>query len=251
MKISEPHIHFDGVTVGYGDRVVQRDLDFTIDRGDIFAIMGPSGCGKSTLMRSAIGLLRPIEGRVLYSGESFWDADPDRRQILMRRFGVMYQGGALWSSMTLAENMALPLLEFAELEQEDAADIASLKLALVGLAGFEAYYPSEISGGMRKRAAIARAMALDPDTLFLDEPSAGLDPISSKLIDELVVNLRDSLGTTIVIVSHELYSILSICDNSVFLDTETSTMLASGNPKQLRDSCENRQVREFLTRGAA
>lgn len=249
MRIREPHIRFERVTVGYGDRVVQRDLDFQIGRGDIFAIMGPSGCGKSTVMRSAIGLLRPMHGRVLYGEESFWDADADRRQLLMRRFGVMYQGGALWSSMTVADNVALPLVEFAELEQEEAAEIASLKLALVGLAGFEHYYPAEISGGMRKRAAIARAMALDPDTLFLDEPSAGLDPISSKLLDELVVNLRDSLGTTIVIVSHELYSILSICDNSVFLDTETSTMLASGHPRQLRDTCENRQVREFLTRG--
>lgn len=249
MSIREPHIRFERVTVGYGDRVVQRGLDFQIGRGDIFAIMGPSGCGKSTVMRSAIGLLRPMEGRVLYGEESFWDVDADRRQLLMRRFGVMYQGGALWSSMTVGENVALPLVEFARLEQEVAAEIASLKLALVGLAGFEHYYPSEISGGMRKRAAIARAMALDPDTLFLDEPSAGLDPISSKLLDELVVSLRESLGTTIVIVSHELYSILSICDNSVFLDTETATMLASGDPRQLRDSCENRQVREFLTRG--
>jgi phospholipid/cholesterol/gamma-HCH transport system ATP-binding protein len=250
MKTADPQIRFDGVAVGYGDRIVQRDLNFSIGRGEIFAIMGPSGCGKSTLMRSAIGLLKPKEGRVLYGEESFWDVDPGRQRILMRTFGVMYQGGALWSSMSLAENIALPLMEFTGLGQGEAADIASLKLALVGLAGFEAYYPSEISGGMRKRAAIARAMALDPDTLFLDEPSAGLDPISSKLLDELVVSLRDSLGTTIVIVSHELYSILSICDNSVFLDTETSTMLASGNPRQLRDTCDNQQVRQFLTRGA-
>lgn len=249
MEAAEPQIRFDGITVGYGDRIVQRDLNFSIGRGEIFAIMGPSGCGKSTLMRSAIGLLKPKEGRVLFGAESFWDVDPERQRILMRTFGVMYQGGALWSSMSLAENIALPLMEFTGLGQSEAADIASLKLALVGLAGFEAYYPSEISGGMRKRAAIARAMALDPETLFLDEPSAGLDPISSKLLDELVVSLRDSLGTTIVIVSHELYSILSICDNSVFLDTETSTMLASGNPQQLRDNCDNRQVREFLTRG--
>jgi len=249
MAIGQAHIRFEGVTVGYGDRLVQRDLDFTIGRGDIFAIMGPSGCGKSTLMRSAIGLLRPIAGRIFYGEESFWEADPERQKILMRAFGVMYQGGALWSSMSLAENIALPLKEFLALQDEPAREIASLKLALVGLAGFEDYYPSEISGGMRKRAAIARAMALDPDTLFLDEPSAGLDPISSRLLDELVVRLRDSLGTTIVIVSHELYSILSICDNSVFLDTETSTMLANGDPRLLRDESDNRQVREFLTRG--
>ena len=251
MSPPEAHIRFEHVTIGYGDHAVQRGLDFTIGRGEIFAVMGPSGCGKSTLMRSAIGLLPPIEGRILYAGESFWDADPGRRHSLMRTFGVMYQGGALWSSMTLAENVALPLMEFADLDEREATDVASLKLALVGLAGFEEYYPAEISGGMRKRAAIARAVALDPETLFLDEPSAGLDPISSKRLDELVSSLRDSLGTTIVIVSHELYSILSICDNSVFLDTETSTMLATGNPRQLRDSCENPQVREFLTRGAA
>lgn len=249
MTIGQAHIRFESVTVGYGDRLVQRDLDFTIGRGDIFAIMGPSGCGKSTLMRSAIGLLRPFAGRILYGEDSFWGVDPERQKILMRAFGVMYQGGALWSSMSLAENIALPLKEFMGLQDEPAREIASLKLALVGLAGFEDYYPSEISGGMRKRAAIARAMALDPDTLFLDEPSAGLDPISSRLLDQLVVRLRDSLGTTIVIVSHELYSILSICDNSVFLDTETSTMLATGNPRLLRDESDNRQVREFLTRG--
>ncbi len=249
MTNGQAHIRFESVTVGYGDRAVQRDLDFTIGRGDIFAIMGPSGCGKSTLMRSAIGLLRPFVGRILYGGDSFWDVGPERQKILMRAFGVMYQGGALWSSMSLAENIALPLKEFMGLQDEPAREIASLKLALVGLAGFEDYYPSEISGGMRKRAAIARAMALDPDTLFLDEPSAGLDPISSRLLDELVVRLRDSLGTTIVIVSHELYSILGICDNSVFLDTETSTMLATGNPRLLRDESDNRQVREFLTRG--
>ena len=250
MSGSEAHIRFEDVCVGYGDRIVQRDLNFTIGKSEIFAIMGPSGCGKSTLMRSAVGLLKPMEGRILYSGESYWDADTERQKTLMQSFGVMYQGGALWSSMSLAENIALPMTEFRDLDEEQAYEIASLKLALVGLAGFEDYYPAEISGGMRKRAAIARAMALDPDTLFLDEPSAGLDPISSRLLDELVVHLRDSLNTTVVIVSHELYSILSICDNSVFLDTETSTMLASGNPRLLREQSENRQVREFLSRGA-
>ena len=250
MQIAGTHIRFDNVTVGYGERVVQRDLDFSINHGEIFAIMGPSGCGKSTLMRSAVGLLEPMQGRILYEGESFWDADLERRNALMRSFGVTYQGGALWTSMTLVENVTLPLTEFLELSDRDAREIASLKLSLVGLAGFEDYYPSELSGGMRKRASIARAMALDPHTLFLDEPSAGLDPISSRLLDDLIVHLRDSLGTTIVIVSHELFSILSICDNSVFLDTETSTMLATGKPAQLRDQSDNPQVRQFLTRGA-
>jgi len=249
MAGAQPHIRFEDVSVGYGERLVQRDLNFTIGRSEIFAIMGPSGCGKSTLMRGAVGLLKPFTGRILYGEESFWDAEPERQKILMRSFGVMYQNGALWSSMSVAENIMLPLTEFAGLNGEHAKEIALLKLALVGLAGFEDYYPSEISGGMRKRAAIARAMALDPETLFLDEPSAGLDPISSRLLDELVVSLRDSLGTTVVIVSHELYSILGICDNSVFLDTETSTMLATGNPRFLRDECDNRQVRQFLSRG--
>ena len=251
MANGQAHIRFEGVSIGYGDHIIQRGLNFTVGRGEIFAVMGPSGCGKTTLMRSAIGLLKPFAGRILYGGESFWGADPERRKILMRSFGVTYQGGALWSSMSLAENVALPLMEFVGLPHEQAYEIAALKLALVGLAGFEDYYPAEISGGMRKRAAIARAMALDPDTLILDEPSSGLDPISSRLLDELIVHLRDSLGTTIVIVSHELYSILGICDNSVFLDTETSTMLASGNPRRLRDECDNQQVRQFLTRGAA
>ena len=250
MHSGNIHIRFENVTVGYGDRIVQRDLDFSINRGEIFAIMGPSGCGKSTLMRSAIGLLEPMQGRILYDGESFWDVDLERRNVLMRSFGVTYQGGALWSSMTLAENIALPLTEFLDLTGREARDIASLKLALVGLAGFEDYYPSEISGGMRKRASLARAMALDPGTLFLDEPSAGLDPISSRLLDELIVHLRDSLGTTIVIVSHELFSILNICDNSVFLDTETSTMLATGKPALLKERSDHPHVRQFLRREA-
>jgi len=248
MESAKSHIRFENVTVGYGDRVIQHDIDFTISKGEIFAIMGPSGCGKSTLMRSAVGLLEPMTGRIRYAGESFWDADLERRNVLMRSFGVTYQGGALWSSMTLVENVALPLREFLQLSEHDVREIASLKLALVGLAGFEDYYPSEISGGMRKRASIARAMALDPATLFLDEPSAGLDPISSRLLDELIVHLRDSLGTTIVIVSHELFSILGICDNSVFLDTEASTMLATGKPALLRDQSDNPQVRQFLSR---
>ena len=250
MAIGQTHIRFEGVSIGYGDRIIQQDLNFTVGRSEIFAVMGRSGCGKTTLMRSAIGLLEPSAGRIFYGEESFWDQNPERQKILMRSFGVMYQGGALWSSMSLAENIALPLTEFVGLHEDQAHEIASLKLALVGLAGFEDYYPAEISGGMRKRAAIARAMALDPDILILDEPSSGLDPISSRLFDELIVHLRDSLGTTIVIVSHELYSILSICDNSVFLDTEASTMLASGNPRLLKDECDNQQVREFLTRGA-
>lgn len=249
MTNGQAHIRFESVTVGYGDRLVQRDLDFTIGRGDIFAIMGPSGCGKSTLMRSAIGLLRPFTGRILYGEESFWDVDPERQKILMRAFGVMYQGGALWSSMSLAENIALPLKEFMELQDEPAREIASLKLALVGLAGFEDYYPSEISGGMRKRAALARAMALDPEILFFDEPSAGLDPISARLLDDLILQLRDSLGATVVVVTHDLASIFAIGDNSVFLDADSRTMIAGGRPKTLLAESEDPKIRKFLTRG--
>ena len=169
----------------------------------------------------------------------------------MRHFGVLYQSGALWSSMTLAENVGLPLEEYTDLSPSDIREVASLKLALVGLAGFEEFYPSEISGGMQKRAGLARAMALDPDILFFDEPSAGLDPISARLLDDLILELRDSLRTTVVVVTHELASIFAIGNNSVFLDSETRTMIAVGNPKTLRDESTDARVRRFLTRGEA
>ncbi len=235
--------------MAYGDFVLQRDLTFTVQTGEIFIIMGGSGCGKSTLLRHFIGLKAPARGQVLYDGASFWEATPEARQRLMRRFGVLYQSGALWSSMTLAENVALPLGEYTDLRPSQIRDIVALKLALVGLAGFEAYYPSEISGGMQKRAGLARAMALDPDILFFDEPSAGLDPISSRLLDDLILELKESLGTTVVIVTHELASIFAIADNAVFLDAETKTMLAVGNPKTLRDTSPHPKIRTFLTRG--
>jgi phospholipid/cholesterol/gamma-HCH transport system ATP-binding protein len=167
----------------------------------------------------------------------------------MRHFGVLYQSGALWSSMTLAENIALPLEEYTRLPQAEIAELVSFKLALVGLAGFEGYYPREISGGMKKRAGLARAMALDPDILFFDEPSAGLDPISSRQLDDLILELRDSLGATVVVVTHELASIFAIGSNSVFLDAETRTMIATGDPRQLRDQSDDPRVRRFLTRG--
>jgi phospholipid/cholesterol/gamma-HCH transport system ATP-binding protein len=246
---ADPHIRFEDISLGYGDRVIQRDLSFDVGHGEIFVIMGTSGCGKSTLMRSAVGLLRPFSGRILYEDESFWDAGAERREALMRQFGVLYQSSALWSAMTLAENISLPLTQLLDVDVVEAREIAELKLALVGLAGFEDYYPAQLSGGMRKRAGIARAMALDPGILYLDEPSSGLDPVSAGLLDDLIRHVRDSLGTTIVIVSHELHSILTVADNSVFLDTETATMLAWGNPHRLRDECDNRKVRQFLTRG--
>jgi len=246
---AEAHITVHDLTMAYGDFVIQRDLDFTVRRGDIFIIMGGSGCGKSTLMRHLIGLKPPAKGQVLYDGASFWDAEPEAQLGMMRHFGVMFQSGALWSSLTLAENVTLPLGEFTDLSPAEIQDVASLKLALVGLAGFEDFYPSEISGGMQKRVGVARAMALDPDILFFDEPSAGLDPLSARRLDDLILELRDSLETTMVVVTHELASIFTIGNNSVFLDPETRTMIAQGDPKVLRDSSDNPTVRQFLTRG--
>src|SRR5205823_9905692 len=231
-------------------RVIQRDLNFTVRAGEIFVIMGGSGCGKSTLLRHLIGLVHPARGDVLYDGESFWTAEPEAREGIMRRFGVLYQSGALWSSLTLAENVSLPLGEYTRLTAAEIAELVSLKLALVGLAGFEEFYPSEISGGMRKRAGLARAMALDPDILFFDEPSAGLDPVTSKLLDDLILELRDSLGATIVVVSHELASIFAIADDSVFLDGERRTVIARGNPRRLLEASTDPKVRAFLTREA-
>jgi phospholipid/cholesterol/gamma-HCH transport system ATP-binding protein len=251
MTHTEPRITIQDLTMAYGTFVIQRDLSFTIPAGEIFIIMGGSGCGKSTLLRHLIGLVHPAKGDVLYDGESFWTAAPDQRERMMRRFGVLYQSGALWSSMTLAENVALPLGEYTNLQPHEIRDVVSLKLALVGLAGFEDFYPSEISGGMRKRAGLARAMALDPDILFFDEPSAGLDPLSSRRLDDLILELRDSLGATVVIVTHELQSIFAIADNGVFLDAETKTMLAVGNPTVLRDTSPEPKIRAFLTRGEA
>lgn len=239
------------LTMAYGDFVLQRDLNFAVRRGDIFVIMGGSGCGKSTLLRHLIGLKKPARGAVFYGEQSLWDAEAADRERILRGIGVLYQRGALWSSMTLAENVALPIQEYTDLRPDEIAPIASLKLALVGLKGFEDYYPSEISGGMQKRAALARAMALDPEILFFDEPSAGLDPISSRLLDDLIVELRDSLGATIVIVTHELASIFAVGNNSVFLDADSKTMIASGDPKRLLAESEDPRVREFLTRGEA
>ncbi len=249
MTSAPPPIVVNNLTMAYGSFVLQRDLSFTVQRGDIFIIMGGSGCGKSSLLRHMIGLNRPATGQVLYHGTSLWDCDPEDRLRMLRRTGVLYQKGALWTSMTLAENVALPLREYTDLDAAAISEIVSVKLALVGLAGFEDYYPSEISGGMQKRAGLARAMALDPEILFLDEPSAGLDPISSRLLDDLILELRDSLGATLVVVTHELASIFAIGNNSVFLDAETRTMIASGDPKVLRDSCDDPKVRSFLTRG--
>lgn len=246
----DSRIEVRGLTMAYGSFVVQRDLDFDVPRGSVFVIMGDSGCGKSTLLRHMIGLMRPAAGQVLYEGESFWDAGDARRDALTRQFGVLYQSGALWSSMTLAENVALPLGEYTELTKAEIREIVAVKLALVGLSGFEDFKPSEISGGMQKRAGLARAMALDPDILFFDEPSAGLDPLSSRRLDDLILSLSESLETTLVVVTHELQSIFTIATDSVFLDAEARTVVARGDPRVLRESCDVEKVRRFLNRGA-
>lgn len=246
-----PHIEVRNLTMAFGSVVVMRDLNFVVRHGDVFVIMGSSGCGKSTLLRHLIGLDEPASGEILYDGVSFTAASTEERETMLRRFGVLYQASALWSSMTLAENVGLPLGEFTDLSPTEVREIALLKLALVGLKGFEDYYPSQISGGMQKRAGLARAIALDPSILFFDEPSAGLDPVSSRLLDELILALRDSLGATIVIVSHELPSIFTIANNSIFLDAETHTAIASGDPHELLAHSTEPRVRQFLTRGAA
>ncbi|MBB5040335.1 ABC transporter ATP-binding protein [Prosthecobacter dejongeii] len=248
-KESKAKISIRDLTMAYGSFVVMKDLTFDIQDRDIFVIMGGSGCGKSTLLRHLIGLREPAKGSVYYGEENFTEAEPESREKFIRRFGVMYQSGALWSSLTLAENIALPLGEFTQMSPKAVRELVSYKLALVGLSGYEDYYPSQVSGGMNKRAGIARAMALDPDILFLDEPGAGLDPLSSRRLDDLILRLRDSLGSTVVIVTHELASIFAIANNSVFLDTETRTLGAVGNPSDLRDHSENDNVRRFLNRG--
>jgi len=251
MNTPDAHITVKDLTMAYGSFVVMRDLNFAIRRGDIFIIMGGSGCGKSTLMKIMVGLKEPARGEVLYGDVNFWEVDPTERDHIMKRVGILYQSGALWSSMTLAENVGLPLEQYTDLSPSQIREIVSLKLSLVGLAGFEEFYPSEISGGMRKRAALARAMALDPEILFFDEPSAGLDPISAHLLDELILEIRESLGATVVVVTHELASIFAVGNNSVFLDTETRTMIANGDPHQLLAESRDPKIRNFLTRGGA
>jgi phospholipid/cholesterol/gamma-HCH transport system ATP-binding protein len=249
MNTDKIKIQIQDLTMAYGSYVVMRDINAEVKRGSVFVIMGNSGSGKSTLLRHLIGLQRPAQGDVLYDGQSFWSADDEARRVQLRKCGVLFQSGALWSSMTLAENVALPLQEYTNWSAADLQDVVRLKLALVGLSGFEDYYPAELSGGMRTRAGLARAMALDPEILFFDEPSAGLDPITSRNLDQLILELRDSLGATIVVVTHELASIFMIADDSIFLDAETKTIGARGNPAELLKHSTDTKIRAFLTRG--
>jgi phospholipid/cholesterol/gamma-HCH transport system ATP-binding protein len=244
-------IEVRGLTMAYGSVVVMRDLDFSLPRREIFIVMGDSGSGKSTLLRHLVGLQEPAAGEIMYRGVNFTRADDETREDMMRGFGVLYQSSALWTSMTLGENVGLPLAEFTDLSSTEIREIACLKLALVGLKGFEDHYPNEISGGMQKRAGVARAIALDPSILFFDEPTSGLDPTNSRMLDDLILELRASFGATVVVVTHDLASIFTIGDNCIFLDDETHTIGARGNPKELLAHTDNPRVRQFLTRGGS
>lgn len=248
---AETIIEVRDLTLRYGDTLVQEGLNFQVRQGDVFVIMGGSGCGKSTLLKCMIGLEHPAEGEILIQGENFFDAPPSRQTRMRRRWGITYQRGGLFSDLTLADNVALPLQQYTSLDRGEMGDLVAYKLALVGLDGFQDYYPSQLSGGMQKRAALARAIALDPPLLFFDEPSAGLDPLSSRRLDELIAHISASMGGTVVIVTHELDSIFNIATHSVFLDADTKTQLDIGAPQHLLDHSRHDIVRHFLSRGQA
>ncbi len=243
---SAPAIAVDHLVCGYDDDIVLQDVSFTVARGEVFFIIGGSGCGKSTLLRHIVGLNPPRGGTVKFFGEPFSAASITARRARLKTFGVLFQGGALWTSLTLRENVSLPLEEYTQLSKRDIQEVATLKLAQVGLTGFEDYYPAEISGGMKKRAGLARALALDPAIVFFDEPSAGLDPVTSRKLDELVLQVRETIGTTIVIVSHELASIFSIADRVIMLDRMHKGIIAEGNPRELAAHSRDPRVTEFL-----
>jgi phospholipid/cholesterol/gamma-HCH transport system ATP-binding protein len=242
-------INVKDLTLAYGSKVIMRDLTFDVQQGEVLIFMGGSGSGKSTLLKSMIGLVRPAKGHIIYGQTDFWSAPKSEQNNIRRRMGVLYQHGALWSSMTLTENIALPLEVYTDLSRKSVLELASMKLGLVGLAGQEKAYPSELSGGMQKRAALARALALDPEIVFFDEPSSGLDPVSSRHLDELILELQSSMGTTMIVVTHDLDSIFTISTRAVFLDARQKTILEIGDPRLMRDNSKNPDVREFLRRG--
>jgi len=248
---SAPILQVKALAYGYGAESLQHDISFDVGRGSIFAIMGASGSGKSTLLKVLIGLLRPAAGQIIFGGVNYCSLEHAQRSEIGRHFGVLFQGGALWSSMTASENVALPLQMFTDLDQESIDVLVQLKLSLVGLETGRYRMPADLSGGMRQRVGLARALALDPAILFLDEPSTGLDPISARHFDDLVKQLRDGFGVTVIMVSHELPSLFGICDDGVFLDAETRTAIAHGAPATLRDTCTHPTVHAFMHRETA
>jgi len=250
MSAAPVAIDVRGVTVGYGERVIQQNLDFQIRRGEVFVILGGSGTGKSSVLKAMIGLVEPLAGQILFDGEDIVRAEGGDRRRLLKKFGVTYQSGALFGSMTVLENVRLPLDEFTDLEPGEKDLIAMAKLNQVSLLPAAGRMPSELSGGMQKRAAIARAMALDPGILFLDEPSAGLDPITSAGLDQTIRGLSQGLGITFVVVTHELQSIYAIADRCIMLDARRKTIIAEGAPADLRDHSEDPYVRQFFLRQA-
>ena len=248
-QISEPILEVENLKLVYGDYLVLENISFTAKKGECLVVMGASGCGKSTLLKSMIGLLPPAYGKILVDREDLWSVEKEHQSLILKKYGVLFQGGALWGSMNLVENVSLPLQAYTNLPEPEIEDLARYKLNLVGLSGYGDFYPAQLSGGMKKRAGLARAMSLDPDILFLDEPSAGLDPINSHRLDNLINELKDSLGMTFVVVTHELSSIFDIADNSIFLDGQTKTLLDFGPPCNLREHSEHERVRSFLHRG--
>ena len=242
-------IQAHNLTVGYGSKILLKNADFEVRKGDIFIIMGGSGCGKSSLLKVLTGLMPPLEGSFDFLGTDFCNATAEEQDFLRQKSGILYQSGALFSSMTLAENIAMPLNQYRSYNAATVDELVHLKLALVGLAGYENYYPSEISGGMKKRAGLARALALDPEIVYFDEPSAGLDPVSSARLDDLMLEINKNLNTTLVVVTHELQSIYAVASNSIYLDAATKTITARGNPHDILKNPPNERVRQFLTRG--
>jgi phospholipid/cholesterol/gamma-HCH transport system ATP-binding protein len=251
IQDATPAIEVKGLECNYEDQTILANVSFKVRPAEIFFIIGGSGCGKTTLLRNLVGLIKPVKGQVHFHGRSFTDADSTNRRAMLKTFGMLFQSGALWSSLTLSQNIALPLEEYTRLPADEISNIAAFKLAQVGLAGFEEHYPSEISGGMRKRAGLARALALDPSIVFFDEPSAGLDPVTARHLDDLIVQIRDTFGTTIVIVSHDVDSIYGIADTAIMLDRETKGIIAQGKPAEIVSTTSNPKVVEFLTRRGA